>query len=65
MVNDNGVPFGTKHKKEATGELVSGIGSVVGKMKGEPMSEIVMGGIKSAKKNKVDQELKIPLNKVN
>ena len=65
MVNDNGVPFGTKHKKEAAGELVSGSGSVVGKMKDDSMSEIVMGGIKSAKKNKVDQELKIPLNKVN
>ena len=65
MVSDNGVPFGTKHKKEAAGELVEGSGSVVGKMKDESMSELVMEGLKSSKKNKVDSELKIPLNKVN
>ena len=62
MVNDSGVPFGTKNKKEAAGELVSISGSVVGKMKDESMAELVMEGIKSAKKNKGDQELRIPLN---
>ena len=62
MVNDSGVPFGTKNKKEAAGELVSGSGSVVGKMKDESMAELVMEGIKSAKKNKGDQEFRIPLN---
>jgi hypothetical protein len=34
-------------------------------MKDESMSELVMEGIKSAKKNKADQELRIPLSKVN
>jgi hypothetical protein len=65
VVNDSGVPFGIKNKKEAAGELVAGSGSVVGKMKDESMSELVMEGIKSSKKNKIDQELRIPLNKVN
>lgn len=54
VVNDSGVPFGTKHKKEAGADLVSGSASVVGNMKEESMAELIMEGIKSAKKNKGD-----------
>ena len=56
------MPFGTKHKKEAGSELVTGSASVIDKMKEESMVELVMKGIKSSIKNKGDSELKIPLN---
>lgn len=64
MVTDSGIPFGTKHKKEAAAELVSGSASVIGKMKEESMAELKLEGIKSPMKNK-NEELRIPMNEVN
>jgi hypothetical protein len=62
VVNDTGVPYGIKHKKEAANELLQSSASIVGKMKDEVMNEMnLMNGKGKKKKISPDTHFKIPI----